>query len=278
MVMLAFPAFARDFYYKFEGQILEYTVINEESKTCRTREGSRSYPGNRVSGDLTIPATVSDGTSNYTVTEIGEYSFSQQRLTSVEIPNSVTYIEREAFSSCSGLTEVTIPSNVRSIGAYAFWNCDALKVIYFNAEYCSTPQPISSGVTDKYGNVVHASGAVMTSFPETLSKVIFGETVKKIPEYGFWDCSGLSEVIISSSVTEIGKGAFQYCESLASVNIPDSVTMIGNGAFFGCKGLSSITFPNSVTEIGSGAFSNCSALSSIEIPNSVTEIGESSFA
>ncbi|MDE6811000.1 MAG: hypothetical protein K2J15_01485, partial [Muribaculaceae bacterium] len=80
VAMLALPAFARDFSYTFEGKTLTYTVIDEESKTCRTKEGFGIYPGNDVSGDLTIPATVSDETSNYTVTEIGALSFSMQLL------------------------------------------------------------------------------------------------------------------------------------------------------------------------------------------------------
>ena len=44
-------------------------------------------------------------------------------LTSVTIPNSVTYIGGSAFEGCSGLTSVTIPNSVTSIGWYAFRGC-----------------------------------------------------------------------------------------------------------------------------------------------------------
>lgn len=38
-VLIALPAMARDFTYEYEGQTLTYTVINEEAKTCKTKDG-----------------------------------------------------------------------------------------------------------------------------------------------------------------------------------------------------------------------------------------------
>ncbi len=42
------------------------------------------------------------------------------------IPNSVTSIEKYAFSGCTGLTDIVIPNSVISIGKYAFQNCHSL--------------------------------------------------------------------------------------------------------------------------------------------------------
>jgi hypothetical protein len=50
-------------------------------------------------------------------------------LTSITIPNSVTYIGDNAFYLCSGLTSITIPNSVTSIGSDAFSGCDILTVI-----------------------------------------------------------------------------------------------------------------------------------------------------
>ena len=79
-------------------------------------------PGGK-SGGFTIP----DG-----VTSIEKNAFSScTGLTSVTIPNSVTTIVREAFSGCSGLTSVTIPASVTSIGDDAFSRCYNLTSAYF---------------------------------------------------------------------------------------------------------------------------------------------------
>jgi len=51
------------------------------------------------------------------------------KLTSIEIPNSVTFIQGGAFLNCSGLTSVTIPSGVAYIFRWAFKGCSRLKEI-----------------------------------------------------------------------------------------------------------------------------------------------------
>ena len=52
-------------------------------------------------------------------------------LTSVIIPDSVTYIGERAFYNCSGLTSVTIGGSVTSIGDCAFCGCSGLKNITY---------------------------------------------------------------------------------------------------------------------------------------------------
>ena len=59
-------------------------------------------------GDIKIPPAIGDG--NYPVTSIRQGAFSRcDGLTSVTIPDSVTYIGERAFEGCSGLVSVTIP-------------------------------------------------------------------------------------------------------------------------------------------------------------------------
>ena len=57
-------------------------------------------------------------------------------LESISLPNSVTYIGRDAFYACSGLKSITIPDNVTTIGNEAFYKCTGL-----------TSVTIGSGVT-----------------------------------------------------------------------------------------------------------------------------------
>ena len=60
------------------------------------------------------------------VTSIGENAFFQSAITGVVFPDSVTSIEKDAFSDCERLTSVTIPDSVTSIGNTAFCSCDGL--------------------------------------------------------------------------------------------------------------------------------------------------------
>ena len=242
------------------------------------------YLNSTLVTDLVIP----DG-----VTTIGSCAFYNcSGLTSVMIGDSVTSIGSYAFMNCGGLKSVIIGDSVTSIGDQAFWGCSGLTTIYYNAKSIKDLTS-SSNVFNRVGR----DGAGI--------KIIFGDTVEKIPtylfyvensvywsniisatignsvtsigSYAFYNCSGLTSVMIGDSVTSIGDRAFWGCSGLTSVTIGNSVTSIGSAAFRGCSGLTSVTIGNSVTSIGRSAFSSCSRLTNLTIPDSVTSIGSSAF-
>lgn len=148
-------------------------------------------------------------------------TFHFSKINSINIPDSVTSIGRDAFYNCRGLTNVTFgeSSQLTSIGERAFYGCGSLTSIEIPA------------------------------------------SVTSIGYEAFYLCTELTSIKIPASVTSIGKETFLDCSSLTSVEIPTSVMSIGDYAFCKCSKLLSIHFNGTTEEwktikIGSNAFYN----------------------
>lgn len=232
--------------FTFEG--INYTVLDETAKTCKTKEGTSASinnqtvitPGNSISGKLTIPQTVYNDDVAYTVVLIGKLSFATSGLTSVVLPQSVTEIGSEAFNDCEDLIAINLPNSLKIINDKAFNGCKNL---------------ISIDIPD---------------------------TVTDLGPYAFAGCSSLSAVKLSNSLSVLNNYMFEGCTSLSSISIPNSIFALGQGGgggwcFSGCTNLTFVDIPESVKYIGWRVFNGCTSLKSIDI-SSVSELMYSAFS
>lgn len=74
-------------------------------------------------------------------------------------------------------------------------------------------------------------------------------------------------VVIPDSVYRIYEKAFRNCSSVVKIEIPDSVKQIEWGAFSFCPNLEQIIIPSSVSFISVTALEGCTSLKSIIMEN-----------
>ena len=319
-VLLAVPISASAYVYKEGGFAWEYGVWETEDEGVFEAEITGVWQiddkGDAKEWDaasLTVPATlpvrwtneyaqaerVYDENGNFlsnnyataygpevksvvaTVTEVYADQSSNQKLTSVTIPETVERVE--GFDDCTNLVTVTMGAKTE----FEHWS------------FLGTPW------LKAQGEFVIRDG-VLIAYQGSAAEVVVPDDVEEIGPYAFsencnMDLTNLVSVTLPARLEEIGSYAFEGCKKLASIDIPASVTWIGGGAFSHCYGLTSatippkvkrlqwdtyycctslvsVTLPASLKSIGGYAFEGCTALASIDIPASVESIGYSAFS
>ena len=137
-----------------------------------------SMPSGKYSGGIVIPEFVDHDDVTYVVTGIGDNAFSGcSGLTSVTIPNSVTYLGYGVFYGCSGLASVNIPNSVTYLGRLVFGYCSGLTNV-------NIPNSVTSiGDASFFG----CSSLTSVTIPNSMTSI--GDRV-------FLGCSGLTNVNI----------------------------------------------------------------------------------
>ncbi len=198
--------------------------------------------------NLIIPAEI-DGMP---VTEIAEKAFyNEDSIHSVQFPETLEIIGKNAFTGCDNLISIELPKNVKSIEA-AFGGCDSLETVILN-----------EGIQ----NINSAFGSAQ------IEEITIPGSVTSM-EYAFDDCMKLKTVTLSEGITTIDEHEFYNCINLTTIELPQTITEIGESAFRQ-SGLEQIEFPDSLKTIRECAFGG-TKLTSVVLPNDI-EIVEDAF-
>lgn len=234
------------------------------------------------------------------ITEVGWCSFNgANKITGVEIPDSVTLISDYAFQYCKSLTKVKIPGSVKKIGVgyNGYGNCQT-----FNG--CSNIETVvlEEGLEEIGGRVFDACSKVKEwKLPKSLKKIGSGAfssiSVEEfnIPEnvesiyVSFLSSSNLVKVNVDSNnkyFTSVDGILFdknitrliKYPEKRdgSSYEVPNTVKTIDANAFISCKNLQTIVIADSVEKIGDSAFYG-SELKTINLGGGITNISNKPF-
>ena len=234
---------------------LKYTVTDAATHTVELT-GYESA----LAGEVNIPATVTNESTEYSVTSIGNRAFSWcSQLTAVTIPEGVATIRNSAFERCSSLTEVNIPASAINIGSWVFDYCSALTAIHVaegNTAYSSEDGVLFN--KDKTTLVCYPIGKTETTYTVPA-------TVTTFTTSAFEGCTALAQINLPNSLTDMSLRTFYGCTSLTEVTLPDGVTRLMGFNFTDCSALEKVTLPEGITYIGNKAFYNCSALTEMTV-------------
>lgn len=240
IAMLPVSAFAADadntFEYEYEGQKLKYKITSATDKTVEVTKNRN------VVGDLIIPEKVEDEDGvEYTVTGIGNQALPKKlnnedygnRISSVKIPSTVTVIGESAFTLEDTLTRVEIPASVTDIERWAFYWCTNLTDIKIEE---------NSKLT-----IIKSSAF---SACKKLESFTIPQGVTTLWEKAFNHNDSLRELIIPDSVTYIGNTLIAPLSECPNVTVKyggtkeqwEKINLVGDNTALNTK----VKFPHDI--------------------------------
>lgn len=157
----------------------------------------------------------------------GAFAFSLSAVENLEIPEGVTIIPDNCFSSSLDLISVKLPSTINIIGTKAFSLTTNLKSINIPAKCRS----IGFAAFQK----------------SALSSVTFekGTQPMNICDYAFSYCPNLTEVNWPEKCVNVPVGCFCGCSNLKNINFKGNIASIKKNSF-AFTGITSLDFSNSL--------------------------------
>ena len=256
------------------------TYKNDDGQIVAQITGVERQDGDRITGPLAIPATV----TRVATLELGyekwnderdRYVWNSTRAPKVEMQNLP--VEAVSGISAKGVTALSFPDTVKSI-----WN--VMDGYEYGWDDCECD--------DEEDGDDRSVKLVSVSLPAGLEDI--GNS--------FNSCSNLAEVVFNGADIDVSRsfrntawaraqGDFvvvngsliAYQGTGTSAVVPEGVAVIGSSAFdtdynADATNLVSVTLPKGLEEISSDAFSGCENLQAIDIPRGVWFIGSYAFA
>ena len=165
-------------------------------------------------------------------------------ITSCTINDNCKFILDNGFNGCLSVTSVVIPNSVVFINRDAFYNSNISNYNeYDNAYYL--------------GNTENPYLVLIEAKSEDITTCTINENCKFIYDNAFNNCTLLTSITLPDSVISIGKMAFQACIALKNIKLSNNLSYIGESAFKVCRQLTSIVIPTSLTRLDVLVFERC---------------------
>lgn len=238
-----------------------------ESATSNKQIG---YMFNSQSNNYNLPNTLTTITISGGQNLPDKAFASCNKLTTINLPNTLTTIGEKAFNGCTSLTSIEIPTSVTTIGAEAFTGCINVTRVetsdlksWFNIEFKNkNSNPMATSKTFVY---FYVNGDI-------IENLVVPEGVTEIKPYAICNNTKIKSITTSSTVVSIKSYAYNYDNEsecpLKTIIFNEGLQTIADNAIYIYlyPNIETVVIPSTVTTIGDNILTGCSNLYNLTVP------------
>ncbi len=248
-----------------------YTVLTDTSTVKLTSIAAAS-----LSGAVTIPSTVSDGSASYTVTQLGDafkcttaaLEAKTVGMTSLTLPDTITKFTGTAqFYACKGLTSIHLPSALTGDGTGTGYLTTSFR-------YCNNlaSVEIPSGITKLYGTF--RNSAVRTVTLKSTSQADFFGSSGTVDARAWTDGTTGITIRYPSTGTAPTRTGTSFTATVQQYTVAGATFTSGDFTYTVNAGSSTVTLTSIAAASLSGAVTVPSTVTYSATTYTVTQLGD----
>ena len=173
------------------------------------------------------------------------------------IPDTITYLDEDAFGAMPNLRSAYIGKGVRIIQMWNFGDCGRLQSLTISTE--------NPHLQVRDGLVLSKDGKMLFTSLYDRRHYDIPDGVETVNQIAFWYNQRLESLSFPGSLRTVGDNSFSFLPRLHKLVLPEGVEKISTQCFQMCENLEYVDLSSTLKQLDKQAFCGCRSLKSVII-------------
>ena len=171
------------------------------------------------------------------------------------IPDTITYLDEDAFRAMPNLRSVYIGKGVRFLQMWNFGSCKKLQSLTISKE--------NPYLQVRDGLVLSKDGKMLYTSLFDRRHYDIPDGVETVNQIAFWYNQRLESISFPSSLRTVGDNSFSFLPRLRKLVLPEGLEKISTQCFQMCENLEYVDLPSTLKQLDTQAFDGCKSLQKV---------------
>lgn len=209
-----------------------------------------------------VPSKVAINGVEYTIDGIDYGAYRRNKtIHHLIIPDSITYLDEDAFRTMPNLRSAHIGKGVKIIQMWNFGDCRRLQSLTISKE--------NPHLQVRDGLVLSKNGKMLYTSLYDRRHYDIPDGVETVNQIAFWYNQRLESISFPSSLRTVGDNSFSFLPRLRKLVLPEGLEKISTQCFQMCENLEYVDLPSTLKQLDTHAFYGCKSLKKVIIRSNV---------